>query len=105
MLERKNMETNLPHRWLQKLVILGTPLAIGIVELWHPKFSSELLDLPPQQVLDTISSMISAGSWLTIHLLQLPLFGLLAMSVWTYTLYQWTVPENFPDNLLSNQEK
>ncbi len=67
------MEINSTQRWLQRLVIMGTPLAIGIVELWHPRYIS-------MQFYDKLLPMVD--QWLTVHLLQLPLFGLLALALY-----------------------
>jgi hypothetical protein len=66
-----SMETN-TRMWLRRLVILGTPLVLAFIELWHPRF--------PQQVFQILSHRIDL--WLGIHLLQLPLFGLLALAVY-----------------------
>ena len=34
------MKPNPTREWLRKIVILGTPLTLGIVELWHPRYIS-----------------------------------------------------------------
>ncbi|MBE9167145.1 hypothetical protein IQ238_06230 [Pleurocapsales cyanobacterium LEGE 06147] len=58
--------------WLRRPIVLGTPLALGILELWHPRyFPRVFFDLLPR-----------VEQWLTVHLLQLPLFGLLALAVY-----------------------
>jgi hypothetical protein len=67
------MNPNPIRQWLRKTVILGTPLALGIVELWHPKYIS----LP---FYDNLLPIVN--QWLIVHLLQLPLFGLLALAVY-----------------------
>ncbi|BDA75623.1 hypothetical protein CAL7716_097890 [Calothrix sp. PCC 7716] len=59
--------------WLRRIIILGTPAAIGIVELWHPRLTS----IPSYEKLE-----VFVDQWLIIHLLQLPLFGLLALAVY-----------------------
>ena len=61
------------NRWLQRAIILGTPAVIGIVELWHPRLTS----IPSYEKLE-----VFVDQWLIIHLLQLPLFGLLALAVY-----------------------
>jgi hypothetical protein len=61
--------------WLRRLIILGTPLFIAIIELGHPR----LLELE----FDKLSPMVN--QWLMIQLLQLPLFGLLALAVYLLT--------------------
>jgi hypothetical protein len=68
------METHPTHKPLQRLVILGTPLALGIILLWHPRFISV------QFFYDKLLPIVDR--WLTIHLLQLPLFGFLALAVY-----------------------
>ena len=67
------METHPTHKPLQRLVILGTPLTLGIILLWHPRYIS----MPSYDKLLPV-----VDRWLTIHLLQLPLFGLLALAVY-----------------------
>jgi hypothetical protein len=70
-------------RWL---ILFGTPLALGILEMFHPTDDSGTFEhlLP------------DADRWLAIHLVQLPLFPLLALAValladqlqgWTAKLY------------------
>jgi len=42
------MATNPTLGWLTRLAILGTPLTLGILELWHPKrFPKVFYDLLP----------------------------------------------------------
>jgi hypothetical protein len=60
------------QRVLRRLVLLGTPLALGLLELWHP--------VPvPGMRFETIARY--NDWWLILHLLQLPLFGLMALAV------------------------
>ncbi len=62
--------------WRRALVI-GAPLALGVVELWHylPDLSvSRFQDLSPR-----------VDQWLTVHMIQLPLFGLVAAAVYLLT--------------------
>ncbi len=54
---------------LRRLVVLSPPVALALLEVWHPVSFGEI----PAQV----------TWWLVLHLLQLPLFGLLALSVLT----------------------
>ncbi len=56
-------------RPLRLLLLLGTPLVTGTVELFHPKF----LTVPDAQW------------WLTLHVLQLPLVGLLGLVLYVLT--------------------
>jgi hypothetical protein len=58
-------------RGLRLLVVVGAPIALAVLELWHPLFASGAeADLLPV-----------ADRWLAVHLLQLPLFALLALSL------------------------
>lgn len=70
-----SLRINLAQAWLRKVVLLGTPSFLAIIELWHPMFYG--------QVFDRLSPIIDR--WLLIHLLQLPLFGLLAIAVYLLT--------------------
>ena len=58
---------------LQRIIILGTPLALGLLEIWHP------VGLPNKTPYESVLPKVDW--WLTLHLLQLPLFGLLGLSV------------------------
>jgi hypothetical protein len=58
---------------LQRIIILGTPLALGLLEIWHP------VGLPGKTPYESVLPKVDW--WLTLHLLQLPLFGLLGLSV------------------------
>ena len=57
---------------LRRLVLLGTPLVLGILEIWHPTSNESTFDL----IVD------NANWWFTLHILQLPLFGLMALAVY-----------------------
>ncbi|SRR6266545_2953216 len=62
--------------WRRALMI-GAPLALGATELWHylPDLSSSRFeDLAPR-----------ADQWLVVHMIQLPLFGLLAVAIFFLT--------------------
>lgn len=58
---------------IKKLILLGSPLILGILEIWHP------IVLRNQNAFSSILPQVDW--WLTLHLIQLPLFGLLAMAV------------------------
>jgi hypothetical protein len=64
----------LPHMnpIARRIIILGTPLALGILDLFHPIFSTGIYQ--------AISPRLDW--WITLHILQLPLFFLLALSVY-----------------------
>lgn len=57
---------------VRRVIILGTPLVLGILDLFHPTFSTGAFD----------GISLCLGWWLTLHILQLPLFCLLALSVY-----------------------
>jgi hypothetical protein len=68
--------------WLSKLVILGAPLALGLLEVWH--FESLPFDvegeLGPFTRYRTIAPV--ATQWLIVHLLQAPLIALVGLAVY-----------------------
>src|SRR5436189_6355911 len=57
---------------VRRVIILGTPFALGILDIFHPTLSTG--------VFAGISD--SLDWWITLHILQLPLFCLLALSVY-----------------------
>jgi hypothetical protein len=61
------------YSFFRRLVLLGTPAALAILELFHP-------------VAITGDALVDLGhrvpTWMTVHLLQLPLFGLMALAVY-----------------------
>jgi len=62
---------------LRRALMIVAPLALGVVELWHylPSLSaSRFEDLAPQ-----------VDQWLTVHMIQLPFFGLLALAIFLLT--------------------
>ena len=67
-----NTDTN---RWTipRQLVIVLSPLILGILEIWHP------VGLPNKSAFESILPQVDW--WLTLHLLQVPLFGLVALAV------------------------
>ena len=68
--------------WLARLVILGAPLALGLVEVWHFEslpFDSEG-ELGPFTRFRTIAPV--AEQWLIVHLLQAPLIALVGLAVY-----------------------
>jgi hypothetical protein len=57
----------------RRLVLLGTPVAFGLASLLHP--------LPRgRSIVDALEP--SLGRWLTVHVIQLLLLGLLAATLW-----------------------
>lgn len=59
------------RRW-RGIVLLGAPLALGLLEVFHPHYADDAArELLPH-----------ADRWLLVHLLQLPLFGLLAFALY-----------------------
>jgi hypothetical protein len=67
--------TNVLERqiFFQRLILLGVPLILGILEIWHP------VGLPGKTPYESVLPKVDW--WLTLHLLQLPLFGMLGLSV------------------------
>ena len=68
--------------WLARLVILGAPLALGLLEVWHFEslpFDSEG-ELGPFTRYRTIAPV--AEQWLIVHLLQAPLIALVGLAVY-----------------------
>ncbi len=60
------------RRGARRFIVIGAPVALAVLELWHPLFASE----PGKSLLPV------ADRWLLVHLLQLPLFALLALSLY-----------------------
>jgi hypothetical protein len=58
---------------LRRLVLLGVPLLLGILELGHPAL------LPGDPIVATIGPIVTW--WTTLHVLQVPLFALLGFAV------------------------
>src|SRR5215217_5371890 len=67
--ERSNVERLV----LRRLVLLGTPLALAILEIFHPQ---------PVGVADAVEQ----GGWfMWFHIIQVPLIGLIALAVYLLT--------------------
>ena len=61
------------HTLLRRLVLLGTPLALALWEIFHPQ---------PGGVADTVEQ----GGWfMWFHMIQVPLIGLIALTVYLLT--------------------
>lgn len=58
---------------LRELIVVISPLTLGLLEIWHPVGS------PNKTAFEALSPQVDW--WITIHLLQVPLFGLVALSV------------------------
>ena len=57
---------------LRRLILLGTPLTLGLLEIWHPVPISGA----------RYETIVRYNDWwLILHMLQLPLFGLMALAV------------------------
>ena len=83
----KNADTHTyTNRWAlpRQLVIILSPLTLGILEIWHP------VGVPGKTAFESILPQVDW--WLTLHLLQVPLFGLLALAVFLMVnnLRGWT---------------
>lgn len=57
---------------LRRILLIGAPLTLGLLQIWHPSnfFFDEML-----------SNLHQGDWWLTLHVLQLPLFSLVALAV------------------------
>jgi hypothetical protein len=62
------------HTVLRRLVVLGTPLALAILEFFHPEQPSGA------------SEAVEQGGWfMWFHIIQVPLIGLIALAVYLLT--------------------
>ena len=62
------------HRILRRLVVLGTPLALALLEIFHPEQPS------------SVSGAVEQGEWfMWFHIIQVPLIGLIALAVYLLT--------------------
>ncbi len=58
---------------LRRVVLLGTPLALAVLEIFHPKPSG-------------VAEAVEQGGWfMWLHIIQVPLFGLIALAVYLLT--------------------
>jgi hypothetical protein len=58
---------------LRRLVLLGTPLALAVLEIFHPQPSG-------------VSDAVEQGGWfMWFHIIQVPLIGLIALAVYLLT--------------------
>jgi hypothetical protein len=61
------------HTILRRLVLLGTPLAFALLEIFHPQPSG-------------IADAVEQGGWfMWFHIIQVPLIGLIALAVYLLT--------------------
>ena len=60
---------------LRRVVLLGTPLALAILEVFHPRVTRD--------VAGTLFPV--AGWWVTLHVVQLVLFALMGAALWLLT--------------------
>jgi hypothetical protein len=58
---------------LRRIVLLGTPLALAVLEIFHPH---------PTGVADAVEQ---GGSFMWFHVIQVPLIGLIALAVYLLT--------------------
>src|SRR5919106_2111695 len=65
--------SNMERLVLRRVVLLGTPLALAILEIFHPQPSG-------------VSDAVEQGGWfMWFHIIQLPLIGLIALAVYLLT--------------------
>jgi hypothetical protein len=70
---RAGVRRNVEHAVLRRVVLLGTPLALALLEIFHPK---------PSGVADSVEQ----GGWfMWFHISQLPLIGLMVLAVYLLT--------------------
>ena len=60
------------RRGARRFIVIGAPVALAVLALWHPRFASDAGE----------SLLPIADRWLVVHLLQLPLFALLALALY-----------------------
>lgn len=65
-------ERGVARRVARRTIVIGAPVALALVEVWHPLFASDA-----ERTLLPV-----ADRWLAVHLLQLPLFALLALALY-----------------------
>ena len=69
-----NKVTVADHTVLRRLVLLGTPLALALLEIFHPEQPSGA------------SGAVEQGAWfMWFHIIQVPLIGLIALAVYLLT--------------------
>jgi hypothetical protein len=65
--------TTSDHTVLRRLVLLGTPLALAILEIFHPQPGG-------------VGEAVAQGGWfMWFHMIQVPLIGLIALAVYLLT--------------------
>jgi hypothetical protein len=65
--------SNVQRLVLRRLVLLGTPLALAVLEIFHPHPSG-------------VSDAVEQGEWfMWFHIIQVPLIGLIALAVYLLT--------------------
>jgi hypothetical protein len=65
--------TNVERLILRRLILLGTPLALAILEIFHPQPSG-------------VGESVEQGGWfMWFHIIQVPLIGLIALAVYLLT--------------------
>ena len=72
---RKENRPVVTHLALRRVILLGTPLALAILEFFHPLVSRDLAG--------TLFPV--AGWWVTLHVVQLVLFALMGAALWLLT--------------------
>jgi hypothetical protein len=65
--------SNVERLVLRRLVLLGTPLALAVLEIFHPQPSG-------------VAEAVEQGEWfMWFHIIQVPLIGLIALAVYLLT--------------------
>jgi hypothetical protein len=65
---------------LRRIIVLGSPLTLGILDLFHPALYTQTGTTIQTGIFQRIAPVVNW--WLLLHILQLPLFCLLALSAY-----------------------
>jgi hypothetical protein len=60
---------------LRRVILLGTPLTLAILEFFHPQVTRDVAGI----------LFPVAGWWITLHIVQLVLFALMGAALWVLT--------------------
>src|SRR5918997_7088678 len=70
---RRRRRSNVVRLVLRRAVLLGTPLVLAVLEIFHPRPSG-------------VSDSVEVGGWfMWFHIIQVPLFGLMALAGYLLT--------------------
>src|SRR5918997_1180639 len=70
---RRRRRSNVVRLVLRRAVLLGTPLVLAVLEIFHPRPSG-------------VAGSVEVGGWfMWFHIIQVPLIGLIALAVYLLT--------------------